>query len=657
MYFLFLKASLGSWGQLVGLEAMDDNDWETWGPQRLQDKLDSFKTAFAKKPKPESSVCDAVVWLGENQTSGSNTLYKNLERVRKKAIWLAWQRYVENKKENPDTVWKLPEDRALTRKDTAGSLSAASASCSSNPPRNERSPRSMATFQALNEQVKNLKAVASALTKTNQQQEGTVRKLTAKVEWLEKILKSKERTLAELARTSPDALRQARVLVRDAQKEKADALEVKAQLQKIKKQGLSQKALKKRLESSQKNEHEARARAEALEHELAALDEEEEEYEEGSAVWDASASVKSHQCGRYPPEVVFMYMELLSRDALPSQASNLVRAVLRVFCPEEAEEFYLPNPSTVGRWRQALLPMSNLVSGVMIASAERLTLHTDGTTLSQQKLACAPINIVGGRHDGCVALGGGVYTQGCGSSVESAKHAMQQGVQIPLQAVKRYREFVSKPEKVPVAFDSLDAPYQPRGAVQGGMGNPPSWLPSSSDCEVLTRIVSGELSISVMGDHASTQKKLTKILEDEFQLLREETKEADGELNDGSIIIDVYCYDHKRTNVAGWFGKGDQKVLSALGDGDDGDGDPDNNIFGDNIVTQLIRMSGKEFGHHRLHAYEFGQGVSTFKHWMEVMHPGKWMGMRPVVGSRNDVYFENAMIAFYMAEYYLGFLM
>ena len=109
--------------------------------------------------------------------------------------------------------------------------------------------------------------------------------------------------------------------------------------------------------------------------------------------------------------------------------------------------------------------------------------------------------------------------------------------------------------------------------------------------------------------------------------------------------------------MAGWFGKGDQKVLSALGDGDDGDGDPDNNIFGDNIVTQLIRMSGKEFGHHRLHAYEFGQGVSTFKHWMEVMHPGKWMGMRPVVGSRNDVYFENAMIAFYMAEYYLGFLM
>jgi hypothetical protein len=164
--------------------------------------------------------------------------------------------------------------------------------------------------------------------------------------------------------------------------------------------------------------------------------------------------------------------------------------------------------------------------------------------------------------------------------------------------------------------------------------------------------VTGDVDITVQNDHAASQKKYVRLLEQELRNRRKETLE-DAALMEAmdDVLAAVYCQDHKRTNTASALARGDQ-LFTSLKEGEIAKKDE----WGDNSVTALIRMCCKQFGH-RAHPYELGRGVFDFPEWLEAKHPTfKWAGLLTVVGNRNDVYFENAMTVHYMGDKYLEYV-
>jgi hypothetical protein len=157
-------------------------------------------------------------------------------------------------------------------------------------------------------------------------------------------------------------------------------------------------------------------------------------------------------------------------------------------------------------------------------------------------------------------------------------------------------------------------------------------------------------SLACTPDHAATQKKMFRLVEEELQRRRALTVADQGNLL-GDVMLAAFCWDHKRTNTAGATEKGDQDYLaSVLGNV------KDPGEWGNSSVTAALRISGKAFGH-RENAYVYGHGVKDFPHWIKVSHPTfHWAGLLTIVGNRNDVYFENAMVAIYMANKYAEYL-
>ena len=57
------------------------------------------------------------------------------------------------------------------------------------------------------------------------------------------------------------------------------------------------------------------------------------------------------------------------------------------------------------------------------------------------------------------------------------------------------------------------------------------------------------------------------------------------------------------------------------------------------------------FGHHA-GSYVFGNGIDTFPAWMKKNHRDRWRGFKRLVGNRAQIFLENAVVMYYMAEYY-----
>jgi hypothetical protein len=162
--------------------------------------------------------------------------------------------------------------------------------------------------------------------------------------------------------------------------------------------------------------------------------------------------------------------------------------------------------------------------------------------------------------------------------------------------------------------------------------------------------VGGKVQFTSQSDHAAAQKKMLRLIEEELRRRRKVTLgDADNLLTD--ILLAAFCWDHKRTNMAGAAEAGDQewliKVLGAVKDPGE---------WGQSILTAVLRQAAKVFGH-RANAYEFGHGVKDFPAWLKITAKNfHYAGMLTIVGNRNDVYFENAMVVSYMADKYVEYL-
>lgn len=141
-----------------------------------------------------------------------------------------------------------------------------------------------------------------------------------------------------------------------------------------------------------------------------------------AAAWTAGGCKGWGTPGKhYPPEVVLLYLDLCCNGAPAKKASLYVGAVLRAFRPDlwacmEDNVMKLPSVTSVKRWRDALQVLADITAGVKLSTAEHITLHCDGTTLAQLKLAVCAFQIRGGNFDRDVVLAGGVHIPKDGSA-------------------------------------------------------------------------------------------------------------------------------------------------------------------------------------------------------------------------------------------------
>ena len=70
-----------------------------------------------------------------------------------------------------------------------------------------------------------------------------------------------------------------------------------------------------------------------------------------------------------------------------------------------------------------------------------------------------------------------------------------------------------------------------------------------------------------------------------------------------------------------------------------------------NLMDMMQIQLHKLFGHTK-ESYAFGHGVGKFPAWMAEHHPCKWKGLDRLVGNRAQIFLENAVCMYHMAEYY-----
>jgi hypothetical protein len=124
---------------------------------------------------------------------------------------------------------------------------------------------------------------------------------------------------------------------------------------------------------------------------------------------------------RYPSEIILLYLSLATEGATASKASAYVLETLRAFRSDLAElidneTITLPSEATVGRWRGSLQILADITAAVKLSTATHVTLHADGTTLAQLKLALCVFGIDGGEYDGESVITGGVHAPLSGKS-------------------------------------------------------------------------------------------------------------------------------------------------------------------------------------------------------------------------------------------------
>ena len=192
----------------------------------------------------------------------------------------------------------------------------------------------------------------------------------------------------------------------------------------------------------------------------------------------------------YPPEVVMLGMELCSLEAMASQVPSYIKMIMATYVPA-LENMPVPTSDTIRTWRLGLLPLSDLITGVKIANTKNLTLHQDGTSKWQRKLACAVLD----TDDG-LAMANGVYTQKGGTAKETAKLIFKAAFETPQATMESARTYLSKQEDI---IEGKSGDRHSTRLEQRKLRERPdlkSWIP---DDDIVAKIVGSEIPINSNG--------------------------------------------------------------------------------------------------------------------------------------------------------------
>jgi hypothetical protein len=295
------------------------------------------------------------------------------------------------------------------------------------------------------------------------------------------------------------------------------------------------------------------------------------------------------------------------------------------------------------------------------------TLHMDGTTKEQKKLGTAVLTLHGSQGDSQFAPGG-VFTQATGTSKESNELTMA-AVEALDDTLSKLRAFVDERGLDANVVLSDLAGFAARASAQSAAARaketgaaPAAAVEVEEDDEpMLPARTAAEVIASTQSDHAAAQKAQSRALRsdlaerklerDGVDLVGKSAKETQRLLAAAETAMEVvegFCYNHKRANMASAYEKAEDKVLTAqLGRVQE---------FKGNVVNALLHALGKAFGH-TSESYAHGVGVVKYRAYLATQAGAKWRGLLRHVGSRNDVQHENAAIAWEQLQWYLRFLL
>lgn len=157
----------------------------------------------------------------------------------------------------------------------------------------------------------------------------------------------------------------------------------------------------------------------------------------------------------------------------------------------------------------------------------------------------------------------------------------------------------------------------------------------------------GSLILNVaasVNDHAANETARVKFI----SKIRDRIASQLGEDNKNPLVS-FYCNTHKAMLLAKALREADHQFMSTVcPDRDEGEFRTSNLL--DSFEIQISKM----FGHH-IESYAFGHGVDKFPAWMMSTHGDRWRGFKRLVGNRAQIFLENSVAMYYMAEYYLEY--
>ena len=112
-------------------------------------------------------------------------------------------------------------------------------------------------------------------------------------------------------------------------------------------------------------------------------------------------------------------------------------------------------------------------------------------------------------------------------------------------------------------------------------------------------------------------------------------------------LFGFYCSNHKSMLLAKFLRETDHLWLVDVLPPERDNGEFKTSNFADMLQLQLSKL----FGHTKL-PYAFGHGVIKFRAWMEDRYTNVWRGIKRLVGNRANIFLENAVVMYYMAQYY-----
>jgi hypothetical protein len=207
----------------------------------------------------------------------------------------------------------------------------------------------------------------------------------------------------------------------------------------------------------------------------------------------------------------------------------LLRRAIDMMVPGLGARAHMPAERTCGRWRSALLALSDLRAAVGIAGATRLCLHSDLTSKNTLSLGNAVVKATtddGQSQNLCV---GGVWTQSGKEAEGTVKLVFEYGLDA---AEERLRSAKTYGENKGVDMDFLPNLFQ-KGSLA----------------------VHGVHAVGTMQDHA--QRKEARLLEAEF------VKRGAS----AGTVVPVYsgfCWGHKSYNFTIGCSQGEQTYLETM---------------------------------------------------------------------------------------------
>lgn len=350
----------------------------------------------------------------------------------------------------------------------------------------------------------------------------------------------------------------------------------------------------------------------------------------GGAVTDWLKSMRAEYMqarAPYPLKYVKLSMILAGNGLPASKITGVTKSVMQEL-DIDTDQYNFPHETTHGRWRFGLAYAVQIQIGQILTSeAHKIQDDSATQTIIQDG---TPVD---GRHVEAFVI-----------KSDSVRVAMIPWVQAGKSSLLSAQSSVKMTDVCQLAYNKFYNELKPH--ERQGL---PSPVPLGSLVCNITDAVN---------DHAANEMKRVE----EFSSLKKDraiqhqeyfkSLGADAFEKAKAALLSFGCNTHKQMLLAKAFRTADNDFLKTIfpDERDRNIGELRTNNILDALQIQVFKMFG-----HTSDSYAFGSGATKFPQWMRQTHPGCWKGLKRLVGNRSNIFLENAVVMYFMANYYLEY--